>query len=154
MMPVSSGMRFDAENSRCIPAEQMTPEELRQLHRLTIVYRPRACSGCGLDHDCSVHGCAVSCWEVRQMSVFEFNCLYAAKALFMVFVVAPMLFMLGVSLVYAVSQFLGSIWNAIILHRFPILRCKKCRYWATVQCPLYGRNTPSDFCSRGERWGD
>lgn len=55
------------------------------------------------------------------MSVFEFNCLYAAKALFMVFVVAPMLFMLGVSLVYAVSQFLGSIWNAIILHRFPIL---------------------------------
>ena len=58
------------------------------------------------------------------MSVFEFNCLYAAKALFMVFVVAPMLFMLGVSLVYAVSQFLGSIWNAIILHRFPILRCK------------------------------
>lgn len=78
----------------------------------------------------------------------------AAKALFMVFVVAPMLFMLGVSLVYAVSQFLGSIWNAIILHRFPILRCKKCRYWATVQCPLYGRNTPDDFCSRGERWWD
>lgn len=37
----------------------MTPEEMRQLHRLTIVYRPRACSGCGLDHDCSVHGCAV-----------------------------------------------------------------------------------------------
>ena len=28
------GMRFDAENSRCIPAEQMTPDELRQLHRL------------------------------------------------------------------------------------------------------------------------
>lgn len=59
MMPVSSGIRFDAENSRCISTEQMTPEELRQLHRLTIVYRPRACSGCGLDHDCSVHGCAV-----------------------------------------------------------------------------------------------
>lgn len=73
------------------------------------------------------------------MSVFEFNCLYAAKALFLVFVVAPLLFMLGVSLVYAVSQFLGSIWNAIILHHFPILRCRKCRYWATVQCPLYGR---------------
>ena len=28
------GMRFDTENSRCIPAERMTPEELRQLHRL------------------------------------------------------------------------------------------------------------------------
>ncbi len=41
------------------------------------------------------------------MSVFEFNCLYAAKALFLVFVIAPLLFMLGISLVYAVSQFLG-----------------------------------------------
>lgn len=59
MMPVSSGMRFDAENSRCIPAERMTPDELRQLHRLAIERRPEACLGCGLDHDCSVHGCAV-----------------------------------------------------------------------------------------------
>lgn len=59
MMPVSSGMRFDAENSRCIPAERMTPDELRQLHRLAIERRPAACLGCGLDHDCSVHGCAV-----------------------------------------------------------------------------------------------
>lgn len=33
-----------------------------------------------------------------MMSVFEFNCLYAAKALFLVFVVAPLLFMLGISL--------------------------------------------------------
>ena len=59
MMPVSSGMRFDAENSRCIPAERMTPEELRQLHRLAIERRPEACLGCGLEDDCSVHGCAV-----------------------------------------------------------------------------------------------
>lgn len=59
MMPVSSGMRFDAENSRCIPAEQMTPEELRQLHRLAIERRPEACFGCGREPDCSVHGCAV-----------------------------------------------------------------------------------------------
>ena len=59
MMPVSSGMRFDAENSRCIPAERMTPEELRQLHRLAIERRPEACLVCELEHDCSVHGCAV-----------------------------------------------------------------------------------------------
>ena len=78
------------------------------------------------------------------MSVYELNCLYAAKALFLVFVVAPLLFMLGISLVYAVSQFLGSIWSAIILHHFPILRCRKCRYWATVQCPLNGHSTPDD----------
>ena len=39
----------------------MTPEELRQLHRLTIERRPEACLGCGLEHDCFVygHGCAV-----------------------------------------------------------------------------------------------
>ena len=39
---VSSGIRFDAENSRCIPAEKMTPEELRQLHRLAIEQIGRA----------------------------------------------------------------------------------------------------------------
>ena len=59
MTSVSNGMRFDAENSRCIPAERMTPDELRQLHRLAIERRPEACLGCGLEHDCSVHGCAV-----------------------------------------------------------------------------------------------
>lgn len=59
MMPVLSGMRFDAENSRCIPAERMTPEESRQLHRLAIERRPEACFGCGREHNCSVHGCAV-----------------------------------------------------------------------------------------------
>lgn len=59
MMPVSSGMRFDAENSRCIPAERMTPEELRQLHRLAIERRLEACFGCGLEHNCFVYGCAV-----------------------------------------------------------------------------------------------
>lgn len=53
------GMRFDAETSRCISTERMTPDELRQLHRLAIERRPEACWGCGLEHDCSVHGCAV-----------------------------------------------------------------------------------------------
>lgn len=53
MMPVSSGMRFDTENSRCIPAERMTPDELRQLHRLAIERRPEACFGCGLEHNCA-----------------------------------------------------------------------------------------------------
>ena len=54
-----NNIRFDAENSQCIPAERMTPEELRQLHRLAIERRPEACLGCGLEHNCSVHGCAV-----------------------------------------------------------------------------------------------
>lgn len=54
-----NNMRFDTKNSRCIPAERMTPDELRQLHRLAIERRPEACLGCGLEHNCSVHGCAV-----------------------------------------------------------------------------------------------
>ena len=53
------GMRFDAENSKCVSAERMTPDELRQLHRLAIERRPEACFGCGLEYNCSVHGCAV-----------------------------------------------------------------------------------------------
>lgn len=52
MIPVSSGIRFDAENSRCIPAERMMPDELRQLHRLAIERRPEACLGCGQHLEC------------------------------------------------------------------------------------------------------
>lgn len=51
----------DAFCSKCVSAERMTQEELRQLHRLAIEHRPEACLGCGLEHDCFVygHGCAV-----------------------------------------------------------------------------------------------
>lgn len=54
-----NNIRFDTENSKCVSAERMMPEELRQLHRLAIERRPEACFGCGLEHNCSVHGCAV-----------------------------------------------------------------------------------------------
>lgn len=54
-----NNMRFDAVNSKCVSAERMTPDELRQLHRLDIERRPEACFGCGLEHDCVVNGCAV-----------------------------------------------------------------------------------------------
>ena len=54
-----NNIRFDSEYSKCVSTERMTPEELRQLHRLAIERRPEACFGCGLEHNCSVHGCAV-----------------------------------------------------------------------------------------------
>ena len=54
-----NNIRFDTENSKCVSAERMMPDELRQMHRLAIERRPEACLGCGLEHDCSVHGCAV-----------------------------------------------------------------------------------------------
>ena len=50
---------FDSLNSKCVSAERMMPDELRQLHRLAIERRPEACFGCGLEHNCSAHGCAV-----------------------------------------------------------------------------------------------
>lgn len=54
-----NNIRFDTENSKCVSAERMTPEELCQLHRLSIERRPEACLCCVLEHNCSVHGCAV-----------------------------------------------------------------------------------------------
>lgn len=54
-----NNIRFDTENSKYVSAERMMPDELRQLHRLAIERRPEACLGCGLEHNCSVHGCAV-----------------------------------------------------------------------------------------------
>lgn len=52
-------IRFDTENIKCVSAERMTPDELRQLHRLAIEHLPEACFGCGLQHNCFVNGCAV-----------------------------------------------------------------------------------------------
>lgn len=54
-----NNMKFDTKNSRCVSVERMTPDELRQLHRLAIERRTEACFGCGLEHDCFVYGCAV-----------------------------------------------------------------------------------------------
>lgn len=33
-----------------------------------------------------------------------------------------------------------------------VITCAKCKYWATVDCPLYGENTADDFCSKAEKW--
>lgn len=34
-------------------------EIIRQLKTLAVERRPTACLGCGLEHNCSIHGCAV-----------------------------------------------------------------------------------------------
>lgn len=72
------------------------------------------------------------------MPVFDSNCFYIIQCLALVFLVAPCVLFAG----------------GMHLRLLGLPRCGRCRYWATVQCPLYGRNTPSDFCSRGERWRD
>lgn len=43
----------------CRQAQTMTPAELHQLRRLQSERTPEACLGCGLEHGCSLHGCAV-----------------------------------------------------------------------------------------------
>lgn len=75
------------------------------------------------------------------MTIFDANCLYVLQCLALVFVAALCL-LLWCGL---------HITRAMHLRRLGLPRCGRCRYWATVQCPLYGRNTPSDFCSRGEK---
>ncbi len=47
------------ECSECRQAQAMTPAEMRQLRRLQTERCPEACIGCGLEHGCSLHGCAV-----------------------------------------------------------------------------------------------
>ena len=70
-----NNIRFDTENSKCVSAERMMPDELRQLHRLAIERRPEACFGCGLEHNCSVHGCAVICKALRLLGGESDACL-------------------------------------------------------------------------------
>ena len=36
-----NNIRFDTENSKCVSAERMMPDELRQLHRLAISAAPK-----------------------------------------------------------------------------------------------------------------
>lgn len=70
-----NNMRFDTENSKCVSVERMTPDELRQLHRLAIERRTEACFGCGLEHDCFVYGCAVIRKALRLLGCGADACL-------------------------------------------------------------------------------
>lgn len=52
-------LRFDNANSRSVPYDDLDPAALRQLRRLAVERRPAACCGCGYEHHCTTHGCAV-----------------------------------------------------------------------------------------------
>ena len=57
--PVTTGVVVHAE---CLCGSRATEEMknlVEMLHRLSIERRPEACLGCGFEHGCSVHGCAV-----------------------------------------------------------------------------------------------
>lgn len=83
--------------------------------------------------------------------IFDSNCLYVLKCLALVFVAAPCVLFAGGMLICLLLWCGLRITRALHLRLLGLPRCGRCRYWATVQCPLYGRNTPSDFCSRGEK---
>lgn len=82
------------------------------------------------------------------MPVFDSNCLYIIQCLALVFLVAPCVLFAGGMLICGLLWCGLHITRAMHLRLLGLPRCGRCRYWATVQCPLYGRNTPSDFCSR------
>lgn len=88
------------------------------------------------------------------MTIFDANCLYVLKCLALVFLVAPCVLFAGRMLICLLMWCGLHITRAMHLRRLGLPRCGRCRYWATVQCPLYGHNTPSDFCSRGEKRGE
>lgn len=52
-------LRFDACRGTSVPYDSPTPGLTRQLQRLAIERRPEACLGCGFEHNCKTHGCAV-----------------------------------------------------------------------------------------------
>ena len=49
----------------------MEHEFERQLRALAIERRPEACLGCGFEHGCSVHGCAVIHAAVNRLADYE-----------------------------------------------------------------------------------
>lgn len=59
MTPKINDLGFDNLNSCCKPLERPSEELVRQLDILAVERRPEACLGCGMEHDCSVHGCTV-----------------------------------------------------------------------------------------------
>lgn len=86
------------------------------------------------------------------MSVFEANFDSIAAALTLVFVVAPVIMLCGAA-VTCICIYIGRrLADSLRLHRMALPRCGKCKFYGTVQCPLYDKACPDDFCSRGERW--
>lgn len=75
------------------------------------------------------------------MTIFDANCLYVLKCLALVFVAAPCVLFAGGMLICLLIWCGLHITRAMHLRRLGLPRCGRCRYWATVQCPLYGRNT-------------
>lgn len=54
-----TNLKYDNGKCASVPYEKATPELLRQLKRVGVERRPECCLGCGFEHDCSIHGCAV-----------------------------------------------------------------------------------------------
>lgn len=86
------------------------------------------------------------------MTVFDENWWYAIKCLALVFVVAPCIMGSCGLIVCAFANIITRLANALHLHRMALPRCKKCKFYGMVQCPMHGKAEPNDFCSKGEKW--
>ena len=52
-------LTYDNARACCVPYDSPPPGLAAQLQRLVTEERPGACVGCGFEHNCKTHGCAV-----------------------------------------------------------------------------------------------
>ena len=50
---------YENRNACCVPYDSPPPGLTNQLQRLVVEERPGACLGCGFEHNCKTHGCAL-----------------------------------------------------------------------------------------------
>ena len=69
-----------------------------------------------------------------------------------IFIALPIIPLVGAFVIAIVSSLAFGVYQRAVKH-IRVITCAKCKYWATVDCPLYGENTADDFCSKAEKWG-
>lgn len=69
-----------------------------------------------------------------------------------IFIALPIIPLVGAFVFAIVSSLAVGVYQRVVKH-IRVITCAKCKYWATVDCPLYGENTADDFCSKAEKWG-
>lgn len=85
------------------------------------------------------------------MSVLEQNFTSATAAFVLMFVVCPAIMLCGAAVVCVGVYIIKRLADTLRLHRMALPRCRQCRYYATIKCPMDGKADPDDFCSYGER---
>lgn len=84
------------------------------------------------------------------MNVFNTNYLYTLKVVALIFIGCPTLILVGSLLLWPEIWVISHIYSEINKRMRHVIRCKDCRYLNEEDCPLKGKCTDYDFCSKGE----